>query len=74
VTTKQVATTAGQRVWCRTAYDTWWETTAAGPVTYSIGRHPWLAVPVLGWDRDVLEHPVNWPAEDVMTERPEGAR
>lgn len=61
---------AGQTVWCRTAYDTWWKTTAAGPVTY-VGRPGYRAVPVLGWYRDHPDWPVNWSAEDVRTTAPE---
>lgn len=64
----------GQTVWCRTAFGTWWETTAAGPEANSIGRHPYRAVPVLGWDREDPDHPVNWPAEDVRTTDPEVAQ
>jgi hypothetical protein len=64
--------TAGQTVWCRTADGGWWKTTAAGPLTRSIGRSWWLAVPVLGWDSGDPDHPVNWPAEDVRTIDPGG--
>lgn len=61
---------AGQTVWCRTADGEWWKTTAAGPAGLSIGRDRWPAVPVLGWDREHPEHPVNWAATDVRTTDP----
>jgi hypothetical protein len=62
--------TAGQTVWCRTAFGEWWKTTAAGPMRSTGGRLWWLAVPVLGWYPDDPDCPVNWPAEDVRTTEP----
>lgn len=62
--------TAGQTVWCRNAYGNWWKTIAAGPVCHGIGRASWLAVPVLGWDPDDPDHPVNWPLGDVSLTDP----
>lgn len=61
---------AGQTVWCRTADGGWWKTTAAGPGRLSEGRQRWAAIPVLGWDRERPEHPVNWAATDVRTTDP----
>lgn len=62
----------GQTVWCRTADGDWWKTTAAGPLTRSIGHPSWPVIPVLMRHRNDEYRPVNWPAEDVRTTDPRG--
>lgn len=72
---------SGDKVWCRNAAGGWWEATAhSGPRydydvanpdgTTSHYRGQWLTVAVGPWGDQEW---VNWPAEDVRTERPSNA-
>lgn len=69
----------GDKVWCRNASGGWWEATAHSGVRYDYDvsnpdgttshyRGKWPTVAVGPWGDQEW---VNWPAEDVRTERPD---
>ena len=71
---------ADDLVWCSTAGHDWVRKVAVGPARYdfdnAVGRRCWLTVPVAevdDWAESGPDAPwVNWPAEHVHPDDPEG--